>query len=89
VNEERRGEEARAVLENGIYKESYQAIRERILSQLEMADLPADKRGRLNDLLIALHMIHKYMENVLASGTMAAMEIERQRTLKERILRRA
>ncbi len=89
MNEERRGEEARAVLENGIYKESYQAIRERIMVQLELSDLPADKRQRLNDLLIASAMLRKYMENVLASGTMAAMEIERKRSLGERILRRA
>ena len=83
--EERRGHEAQSVLQNGIYKEAYQAIRDNIISQLSLADLADDRRKRLNDLLVALGKVEGYMRQVMVSGTMAAQEIERQRTLAERV----
>ena len=83
--EERRGIEAQRILDNAIYREAYQTIRDNIVSQLSLADTPDDKRQRLNNLLIALSKVEQYMRQVMASGTMAAMEIERQRTLTERI----
>ena len=86
--EERRGLEAQVVLENGIYKESYKVIRDNIVSQLSLADLADDKRQRLNNLLVALAKVEQYMKQVMVSGTMAAMQIERERTLAERIMRR-
>ena len=86
--EERRGLEAQVVLENGIYKESYKVIRDNIVAQLSLADLADDKRQRLNNLLVALAKVEQYMKQVMVSGTMAAMQIERERTLAERIMRR-
>lgn len=83
--EERRGLEAQQVLQNGIYKEAYQAIRDNIVTQLSLADLADDRRKRLNDLLVALGKVEGYMRQVMVSGTMAAQEIERQRTLAERV----
>ncbi len=76
------------MLESPIYKEAYATIRERLVSQLSLADLPDDKRKRCNDLLIAVAKVNLYMQQVLISGTMAAQEIERKRTLSERLLRR-
>ena len=52
-DEQRRGARAQQVLGHEIYVEAYEAIRARLLSMLESADLPADKRQRLNDLLVA------------------------------------
>lgn len=83
--EERRGLEAQVVLENGIYKESYKVIRDNIVAQLSLADLADDKRQRLNNLLVALAKVEQYMKQVMVSGTMAAMQIERERTLAERV----
>lgn len=83
--EELRGEEARRVLDAEIYKEAFKAITDRIVSQLTLAELPDDKRKRLNDLLVAHTKARQYMEQVLISGTMAAQEIERQQTLTERV----
>jgi len=83
--EERRGIEAQRILDNAIYREAYQTIRDNIVSQLSLADTPDDKRQRLNNLLIALSKIERYMRQVMASGTMAAMQIERDRTLAERV----
>lgn len=87
--EERRGVEAKYILDNAIYREAYDTIRSNIVSQLSLADTPDDKRGRLNNLLIALSKIEQYMKQIMASGTMAAMQIERDRTLAERLFKRA
>lgn len=86
--EERRGAEAQHILDNAVYKEAWAAIRDRIVGQLEQADTPADQRQRLNDLLIAHRKAKQYMEQVMHSGTMAAQEIERQTTLRERVKER-
>ncbi len=87
--DERRGMEAQSVLQNGIYKESYKVIRDNIVSQLSLADTPDDRRKRLNDLLIALGKIEGYLRQVMTTGTMAAIEQERRRSLTDRVLRRA
>ena len=85
--EERRGAEAKAIINHPIYREAYETIRNNIVSQLALADTPDDKRQRLNYLLIALHKVESYLGSVVASGKM--VEIERERSLRDRILRRA
>lgn len=83
----RRGLEARQLLESPIYREAYQTIRDNIVTQLSLADTPDDKRSRLNNLLIALSKVEQYMNQVMTSGKM--VEIERERSLSDRIFRRA
>ncbi len=83
--EERRGHEVRAILQSPLYREAYQTIRDNIVTQLSLADTPDDKRQRLNHLLIALAKIEQYMQQVMVSGTMAAMQIERDRTFAEKV----
>lgn len=83
--EERRGLGAQAILDNALYREAFDTIQARIVSQLMLADTPDERRKRLNDLLIALAKVDGYLRQVMVSGTMAAMEIERQRTIRERI----
>lgn len=82
--EELRGAEAKQILDSEIYQEAYAAIRDRIVGQLEGADLPDDRRKKLNDLLVAHKKARQYMESVLMTGTMAGMEIDRQASLAER-----
>jgi hypothetical protein len=81
----RRGRHAANVLDDEIYKEAYQSIRERIVGQLASADLSDDKRDRLNNLLIALEAVRRYMEQVMVGGRMAVEQIERERTMTQRI----
>lgn len=81
----RRGRHAANVLDDEIYKEAYQSIRERIVGQLASADLSDDKRARLNNLLIALEAVRRYMEQVMVGGRMAVEQIERERTMSQRI----
>lgn len=84
-SDERRGEDARRILDDAIYREAWELIRNRIIEQLEHADIPEDRRGRLNDLLIAHKKARQYMEQVLVTGTLAATEIDRQASLTERM----
>ncbi len=43
------------------------------------------QRERLNMLLVALSAVERYMRNVMEGGKIAAAEIERERTLRERM----
>lgn len=83
--EERRGEEARVVLENGIYKEAYVQIEANIVAQLAKQATTAEQAEDLRRLLIALRKVKVYIEQVAATGTMAAMEQERKLSFMERV----
>jgi len=80
-----RARNARRVLDDAMYQEAYSAIRERIVGQLSLVELDAVKRQRLNDLLVSLSSVQKYMTNVMEGGKIAAQEIERTRTMGERL----
>jgi hypothetical protein len=87
-----RGRNAKRVLDDAMYQEAYSIVRERIVSQLSQAETVGEKRDRLNSLLVALSTVQRYMEQVALGGRMAAEQIERDRTMGERIgerLRRA
>lgn len=83
--EERRGEEARMLLLHPIYREAFATIKERLITQLSLADLPDDTRAKCNVLLVSLATVQRYFEQVAKTGELAATEIERKRTLRERL----
>ena len=80
-----RGRNAARVLNDTTYLEAYATVRERIVAQLSQAETLGDKRDRLNSLLVALATVQRYMEQVVMGGKMAAEQIERERTLAERV----
>ena len=83
--EEGRGEEAKYLLLNPLLVEAFATIESRIVDQLSQADTGAERRARLNDLLIANRKVRQYLEQVVATGTMAAMERE---SLASRVARK-
>ncbi len=83
-DEQRRGAEARQVLENALYRESWEKIRDTIVSQLEQADLAPERRIRLNDLLVSHRKARQWLELVMQTGQLAGQEIERQSSLTQR-----
>lgn len=87
-SEERRGEEARRLLDDPLYREAFTAIEQRIVDQLALAATTPEQAVELRHLLVALRKVNQYLANVLTTGTMAAMEINRQATLAERIKQR-
>lgn len=84
----RRGRHARNVLDDEVYREAYEAVRERIVSQLSLAETVGEKRDRLNTLLVALATVQRYMEQTMLTGKMAAEQIERDKKFTERVLDR-
>lgn len=84
-HEERRGEDARRILEDELYKEAFAAIEARLVDQLALAATTEEQAHHLRHLLIAHRKVRQYMANVLQTGTMAALEINRQQTLAERM----
>lgn len=91
--EERRGEDARQVLENSIYKEAYAQIEANIVAKMAQQATTAAEGEDLRRLLIALRKVRTYIEQVAVTGKMAAIEADRKRGLveqmTERYLRRA
>ncbi len=83
--EERRGEEAKRLLGNALYKESWQEVRETIIKRLEQPNVPAAEREHLNNVLVGLRDARRYLEQVMVTGTMAAMQEQRKRTARERL----
>ena len=89
----RRGDDAQRVLAEPILQEAFAEIRNRLVSQLESAEIDQNRRRRINDLLVATAKVKKYLESVVAYGAAAALEIEKQETMlermKARVIRRA
>lgn len=86
--EVQRAEQATQLLANPLYNEAYDAIGDRIVSQLTLADLPDDKRKRLNDLLVSLAKIRQYMEQVIFGGKQAAKQVEQEERAEAAVTRR-
>ena len=84
--EERRGELARQILDAEIYKEAYKNIEDRLIQELAVVEITKERAEYLRTILVAGRKHRKYMEQVLVTGTMAAMEENRKRSLMERIL---
>ena len=84
--EERRGEQARQVLDSAIYKEAFEMIEQRLIQELAVVEITKERAEYLRTILVAGRKHRKYMEQVLVTGTMAAMEENRKRSLMERIL---
>ena len=88
-DEDRRGLLAKEVLESPIYLEAYATIEEKLVNQLSLAETTAERGEHLRRLLVAHRKIRQYIEQVMVTGKMAEQELERQRSLADRILRRA
>jgi len=83
--EERRGEEARVVLDNPIYREAFAQIEANIVAKMALQATTAAEAEELRRLMIALRKVRTYLEQVLTTGTMAAMEEERKRNWAQRM----
>lgn len=78
-DEQRRGIEAQQLLGNTLLTEAMATIEARIVDQLASADTPPDKVARLQALLVAKRTFHRYLAQVVQTGTMAALEENEKR----------
>ena len=80
-----RASQAKQVLTAPIYRESWEEVRRRIVEQLESAEVAPERRARLNDLLVAHKKARQYLEQVMNTGKLAELEINRRLSLVQRI----
>ena len=76
-----RGEEAHRILNADVYKEAFQTIEERLISQLATIEITTERAEYLRQLLVANRKIRGYLEQVMLTGK---MEVERL-SLMERL----
>ena len=84
----RRGELARQVIENKIYAESWQSVRDGIISAWESAPI-RDKEGQ-NELKLMLKLltdVRRNVETVMNTGKMAKVQIERESMFRKAVNR--
>ena len=84
-----RGNNAQRILKDAMYVEAFTAIETRLVDLMASADLDDAKGTHLRHLLTAHRKVRQYMEQVVIGGKMAAEQLERERTLADRVLRRA
>ncbi len=88
ASEAQRGMLAAQVLDNEIYKEAIQSVREGIIQKWEAAPL-RDKEGA-NELKLMLKLlgdVHRNIEAVMTTGKMASIQIERESMFKQAVNR--
>lgn len=88
TTDEARGEAARAILENPLYKEAYQTIEANIVNQLSQAEITQERAEYLRKILVASRKLRIFMEQILMTGTMSAME-EQKKSFSQSIKERA
>lgn len=88
VEEASRGSRAKAVLESDIYKESVASVRSAIFEKWESCPI-RDKEGQheLKIMLKLLKEVESHLKTVMETGKMATIQLENERTLKERAKR--
>lgn len=87
-----RAVDAKQLLEHPLFREAFEGIERRIITELRSADLSDDRRKRLNDLLVSLARVRSYIEQIAVTGDLIAAQIERDKSMTERMgaqLRRA
>ena len=78
LEEVKRGEQAAKILENAIYKEAMDKVREGLISS--MANSPLGDEKTHNKLVIALQLlnqINKQLTDVMQTGKLAAIQTDR------------
>lgn len=83
-----RGERAARIIENEIYIESWKSVRDGIIRAWESAPI-RDKEGQneLKLMLKLLNDVRKNIENVMQTGSLAKIQIERENMFTSRFNR--
>lgn len=87
-DELKRGEQARQVVENEIYIEAWQGVRDTLIRKWEACPI-RDKEGQheLKLMLKLLTDVRRNIETVMQTGQMAKIEIERESIFRQTVNR--
>jgi hypothetical protein len=83
ANDEQRGVEADRLIRNPMLREAFSVIEERIVSELAVLEITDERRTKLQMLLALGRKYRTYLEQVVRTGELAAIEESRKRTLAE------
>lgn len=77
LNEIKRGEQAEKILQNKIYQEAFEKVKNNIIDAMNNSPLGDDKtHNRLVIALQTLNQIEKALSDVMNTGKMAKIQIE-------------
>jgi hypothetical protein len=80
LNEIKRGEQAEKILNNDVYKDAFNAVKNNIINAMNDSPLGDDKtHNRLVIALQTLSQIEKALADVMQTGKMAKIQVEDKR----------
>lgn len=79
------GARAKEVLENEQFQLAFESTEKELITQWKSSNGSQDDREKTYQMLQALYQIKLVLENALATGRLAGLEVERRRTLADRI----
>jgi hypothetical protein len=85
MNDEQRGAEAAQLLNNPLFKQSFEGVRQKLLERLEETAIgDVDTQHQLTLCLQTVKQVRRYLENYVRDGELeAARAVERKRLRKE------
>jgi hypothetical protein len=85
MNDEQRGVEAAQLLNNPLFKQSFEGVRQKLLEKLEETAIgDVDTQHQLTLCLQTVKQVRRYLENYVRDGELeAARSVERKRLRKE------
>jgi len=88
VNDEKRGEDARRILESDMWKEAFTQLEANVVARMAQVSTSPQEAESLRQLLMAMHKVRRYWETQMQTGTMAALA-EKQSKIQQLLRRRA
>ena len=80
LNEIKRGEQAEKILNNDVYKDAFNVVKNNIINAMNDSPLGDDKtHNRLVIALQTLSQIEKALADVMQTGKMAKIQVEEKR----------
>lgn len=89
MNAEARGEAARRIIEDELFKEAFERCTAHWVAKSDVYDCPPEQAEEYRRMRMALKKARAYLEQVMVTGTLEAQDEQRKRSIMERIRLRA
>lgn len=81
-----RGDQARAILDNPLYSESFEAVERELMTRWKTdASLTAEGRERVFLMVTLLGQARQALTTTMQTGKMAAIQLQQERSRRERL----
>jgi hypothetical protein len=82
MNHEQRAASAQRILDDELFREAFNTVEANIVAKLAQPNSAPEQVQELHQSLVSLHRIRRYLQQVIVTGTMEAMEEQRKATTK-------